>query len=289
MTSIINKNTPTEVGLGESCNPTVSPKYQRVCKAGLVCDTPENRLGGSGVCVKEIKKPVLPLVKINRDTASIPFENCMYNNDWYGPRYPFTCESTGPDTCGRPEVTVINPNLYKNNVAKDFIRVDDRACELPGHAYTSEDARLKNPRTGNIPLELDKRPMDMGLKNLRTDDIYRNNCKDWKTGYSNYKDINKGQITYYVDHEIAQPFTHPIFENTAAVMGYVNVTPMNTMNAEYERRPLKCRNCLETNMCRCDYLGGLSWIEDSNEHREDLISRQLWDRNKNKWQARWNV
>lgn len=284
-----DQKTPAKVGLGERCNPTVSPKYQTHCKEGLVCKTPKGLLGASGVCVKADDNDDLPTMKINRKRSNMSFENCDYNNDWYCARNPFSCTSVGPDSCGRAEVTVLNPDLYKNNVAQDFIRVDDRTCDgLLGHGYTSEDARLKNPRTGNIPIELDKRPMDMGIKTLDDEEIYTSNCKDWKTGFTNYEDMNKGQITYYVDQEIAAPFTHPIFENKAAVMGYVNVTPMNTINPEYERRPLKCRNCLETNLCRCDYLGGLSWIEDSNEHREDLISRQLWNRNRSKWQSRWD-
>lgn len=158
---------------------------------------------------------------VKSKASSLPVEDCKYNNNWYGPRHPFLCTSTGPDSCGSG-VHVINPQLYAENVAQDFIKVPDTACGGPG--YTSEDARLKHPMYGNIPLDLDKRPMDMEVEAVNTSDVYSDKWKDWKTGFSNYRDISKGQITYYVDKEIAPPFNHPLFENKAAVMGYVTVT-----------------------------------------------------------------
>jgi hypothetical protein len=220
----------------------------------------------------------------NSRASSLPFDDCKYNNNWYGARHPFLCSSAGPDSCGAPKVSVINPDLYKQNVAEDFILVPETHCGNAG--YTSEDARLKHPLRGNIPIELDKRPMDMEVEAVNTNDVYSNKWEEWKTGFANYRDLNRGQITYYVDQELAPPFNHPNFENKASVMGYTDVTPMNKIKTTYKRTPLKCRDCFQT-QCRCYYLGGLSWIEDSNEQREDIMASQMWRINENKWESRW--
>ena len=44
---------PIVVGLGEACNPTVSPAFQTICDDGLACEVPAGSgLGASGVCVE---------------------------------------------------------------------------------------------------------------------------------------------------------------------------------------------------------------------------------------------
>ena len=220
-------------------------------------------------------------------SRSLAIDNCVYNPNWYCARDPFLCTSVGPNTAGRPEVTVLNPELYAENVDTSYFPVKKTVCGNPG--FTSDDARLKNPRTGNIPLELDKRPMNMGVSGLVGDDVYTKNCDSWKTGYTRYEDMKKGQITYYVDQEISGPFPHPNFDNKAAVSGHLTVTPMNKLKPIYTRTPLKKRDCLNTELCRCDYTGGLSWIEDSQEHREDMMSKQLWRTNSSKWESRWKT
>jgi hypothetical protein len=222
-----------------------------------------------------IKKGIMSKVRTN-----LSIDDCDYNNDQYCARKPFLC--SGVPCCDGGGVDVLNPELYVENAANDFVRVDKSACGRKG--WTSEDARLKNPRTGNIPLVLDKRPLDMSVGEH---DVYTQKCEDFKTGFTPYKDIKKGQITYYVDRDIAPPFTSPNFENCASVTGYNWVTPMNGIWPRYERKPLKCRNYLETDTCRCDYLGGLSWIEDSNEQRENIMASQMDKINRMKWESRW--
>ena len=44
---------PFVVGLGEECNPTVSPAFQTICDDGLSCEVPAGLLGASGVCVED--------------------------------------------------------------------------------------------------------------------------------------------------------------------------------------------------------------------------------------------
>lgn len=57
------------------------------------------------------------------------------------------------------------------------------------------------------------------------------------------------------------------------------------MKPRYERKPLTCTSHLNTT--RNNYSGGLSWIEDSQEFREDIISKQMAKNNQQRWEPRW--
>ena len=219
--------------------------------------------------------------------TSLGIDYCNYNNDLYCARDPFLCSGIDGNSGGAASVSVLNPKLYTNNVATDYVKIPANATPSGRAGYSSEDARLKNPIHGNMPMVLDRRPMNMSVEAVDTDDVYSDKLKNVKTGYKPYNEINQGQITYYVDHELAEPFTGPNFELPAAVKGYMTVTPMNTLEAMYKRTPIKQRDCLDTRLCRKDYFGCLSWMEDSLEQREDIMASQMWGMNKNKWEARW--
>ena len=60
---------------------------------------------------------------------------------------------------------------------------------------------------------------------------------------------------------------------------------MGAYKPQYERVPVIWDNVLDTKRNR--YRGGLSWIEDSNESREDLMARQQLKNNQQKYSARW--
>ena len=229
---------------------------------------------------------------------SIPF--CSYDSNNYEAR-PFLA----PQLC-RPSPRIpssdwlgtfgsmpscgyqtLNPQLYADNAAHDFCPVEQKnnPCQR-ARGYTAEDSRLKQPRTGNIPLVLDTTPIDMSVGEKK---VYSPELNKWTTGFKRYVDMTQGQITYYLDHNISSPFHGPIFENNAKIVAGVEVNPMNSIQPRYQRTPTKCRNLLETAACKCSYNGGLSWIEDSNEQRENIIASQMGKANREKWSARWST
>jgi hypothetical protein len=230
--------------------------------------------------------------------TNVSFPFCKYDPDNYENRSflaPTMCRPTqrnptaswrGVDgslpSCG---YQTLNPQLYQNNAACDFCPVEKKnnPCQRT-RGFTAEDARLKQPRTGNIPLVLNTTPMDMSVME---DKVYSSELNKWTTGFKRYSEMDQGQITYYLDANIAGPFHNPLYENNADVSGYVEVNPMNSIQPRYVRKPTKCRNCLETAACKCSYNGGLSWIEDSNEQREDIMASQMGKANREKWSARW--
>ena len=85
---------------------------------------------------------------------------------------------------------------------------------------------------------------------------------------------------YYFDDAIAGTYFNPIFANESIAMGRNYSDPMNGIKPSYERIPIK-------NKFKKGYTGGLSFINDTNESREDLISLQMREINRSKYSARW--
>lgn len=92
-------------------------------------------------------------------------------------------------------------------------------------------------------------------------------------GYSNYNDINAGQITYYIDKSIKDPYYHPIFYNVAATERTMDIDPMDRRSVVYPRIPVYCR---ENEMC-------LSAVTDISELREQLMALQMRPRNRERY------
>ena len=61
--------------------------------------------------------------------------------------------------------------------------------------------------------------------------------------------------------------------------------PMNAMKPYYHRVPLVRDDPIGPE--RDVYSGCLSWIQDSNEQREDIMALQLSGQNRSKWSSRW--
>ena len=239
-------------------------------------------------------------------TSSLSIPKCKYNPNKYGYRGPFmikpipSCKMKATDlvagpTPGKCGYAALNPQLYKSNMAKNYcqtpacVQIIEGKCKIvknpcPRVGWTSQDARLKNPRTGNVPLVLDTPPMDMSV---RSSHVYDRELDNWSTGFKDYKDIQQGQITYYVDKSIAPPFHGPLFQNEAMVVGAIEVLPMNSIEPRYKRiaKPANFK-CTCTSPCQC-MPGGLSFMRDTGEQREMIIASQMGSQLKKKWTARW--
>ena len=164
--------------------------------------------------------------------------------------------------------------------AKDFqkVRCKDDECKT---VYASQDPRLVDVRRG-IMMTLDRPPQDDGVK---LKDVYNENLRGYGTGYRTYSDITAGQITYYDDKSISEPFFTPLFENKARMVSTLYQDPMSAMKPQYKRIPLEKNKCHDTK--DRTFSKGLSWIQDSNETREDLMSLQMRKHNEQRWSPRW--
>lgn len=179
---------------------------------------------------------------------------------------------------------VLNSLASAQNMSKDFQRFEcsgQQGC--PKVQYASKDPRLISVPHGGQVMTLDRPPYDSSVKlsQVATDkhlDAYGQN-------YSGYSDINAGHYTYYINRSREDPFYPPNFTISANAIGTLYQDPMGAIRPQYTRKPLKCNNPLNTK--KDHYDGGLSWIQDSTEHREDLLSYQMRKRNEQRYEPRW--
>ena len=161
----------------------------------------------------------------------------------------------------------LNPSVIQSKLALDFkpfINKHDRFC--PKLQYSSADPRLISASHGGQRLTFDNPPIDD--KNYLDEFTLGNYGKN----YSTYSDINAGNITYYIDNSIKYPLFKPIFSIPARSTRTLYKDPMGTFKAQYNRQSFWDD---PINSDKNYYKEGLSWLQDSQEHREDIISKQM--------------
>jgi hypothetical protein len=168
----------------------------------------------------------------------------------------------------------LNPSVMDNSFDVTYKPVDcsSSSCES---CYASEDPFVS--RFNGERLELDQPPFTHNKKA----DIYNDmNANKYGKNYSNYSDIDGGQITYY-DDEFDNALQSPLFVTGATQIKSVFVDPMGLATPQYKRQPeTKCRPFERENG---EYIGCLSWMEDTLGHREDIMNAQMSVMNKNRW------
>lgn len=180
----------------------------------------------------------------------------------------------------------LNPNVYESKYATDSNAItcpNNQGC--PKLQFASGDPRLVSASHSGQILTLDRPPIETQplLSSLSTDKTLDKYGQNYRT----YNDVNAGHVMYYVDKSRVDAFSGPVFTVPAQTVGYLYQDPMGSITPEYNRIPLKCANHINT--MRSKYNGGLSWIEDSQEQREDLISKQMFRINQERWDPRWET
>lgn len=179
----------------------------------------------------------------------------------------------------------INPSVIHNKYSTGFQFKDYPKNQKSSVVqYASKDPRLKSIAGGGEPITLDKPPYDS--KVILSEIISDSNLNRYGQNYKTYSDINAGHIIYYVNKSRQDPFNNPVFSTSAQTTGSLYRDPMGSIKPIYEREPFKNHN---PHIMKDFYDGGLSWIRDSQEHREDLVSKQMIKRNQERWEPRWKV
>lgn len=176
------------------------------------------------------------------------------------------------------DIVVMNPQVYSEKFAVDYART-------PDGKFTSNDARLFNA-PHDERMKLDNTPITGEVK---LSEIYSDKLKGYGKSYARYSDINAGQIMYYEDRAIQEPYFSPLFTvpNEYATVMYRD--PMGGVSAEYPQK-LRYPNPVATGLtpdgCAPDPLG-LTFLRDTQLHREDLLSWQMSKMNKNRYSNRY--
>lgn len=145
-------------------------------------------------------------------------------------------------------------------------------------AFTSTvaDSRLVDPlRSYNM--QIGEKPAQV-VYNIFKDNVSGNPAlKDYGRNYSDYESINAGQIQYYIDKDLAEPFFNPVYAMPSKSVGIAYRDPMGNVtpiyNKEYSTEEIP---------------DGLSFINDSTKFRDDIISRQQRGHNSQKYELVYN-
>ena len=228
--------------------------------------------------------------------SNLAINNCIYPSQW-----SCDCDSIS----GAPEKLLfklgtlhpnqpqndfqnyrqLNPQLFVKNYSKEFYPICGWGPCPEKTLYMASDPTLMDVPRGEV-MPLDAPPQDTLI---RLDQIYTDpNLQNYGATYQSYCSINAGQIQYYVDNDLASPFPAPNFVTTAKTAGLLYKDPMGGIKPEYERETIYCKEdgC---NKKDCNqYKFGLSWLDDSTFHREDIMSRQMSKNNQQRWETRWS-
>jgi len=207
-------------------------------------------------------------------TTSISIKNCNIPKEFdFVDRLKFRERNEPKKQNG---ISILNPEALNNKYANDFYPIDS------GKRWGSSDPKLFSASHEQV-LTVDRPPIDgrIPLEKIYTD----TSLNGYGKNYRNYSDISAGHITYYIDKSIEDPFFEPLYTNKIISSGQIYKDPMGGIKPEYERRPLRQNDPI--NMDRSSYNGCLSWMEDTQEHREDLLSKQMRKYNQQRWEPRW--
>ena len=187
-----------------------------------------------------------------------------------------------------------NPQIFKGNLGKYFTPTKGpegcyygqyKCCTDPN--WESNDPRLKSMGHNNEAITLDMPPFDGG-QTLINDIAHDKTLNGYGQNYKTYTDINSGDILYYNDISLQNPYFSPNFSSEKAIVTpYLYRDPMGSVRPRYNREPLLKPDCVGTK--RNSYNGCLSFLEDTNNHRQDIMAHQMIRRNEQRWEPRWQI
>lgn len=180
----------------------------------------------------------------------------------------------------------INPQAYNNKLAEGFDEIKcGSGCKIAPSCldtfYLSRDPRQYDAVRGDYTA-LDAIPID---GNVKLKDVYKV-PDNYGIGFRPYEDIESGQIIYYIDKSIKDPFYTPVFSEPAESKANLFKDPMGAMKPEYNRVALiNTENPTVTTAMNYPYK--LSYLQDTQSFREDIMALQQRKNNQEKWSARW--
>lgn len=144
--------------------------------------------------------------------------------------------------------------------------------------WISSDATTLDAQKA-VRMCLDSAPMNSYIKDYWT--IYDKNFNGnkYKSLYY-YREDLPGQIQYYVDPQMTNPFFPPLFPKNTKALGAIYIDPMNNAHYDFRRatggcglqQPLDCTDC------------EISEFRDLQGHREDILANIMRPRNRREYE-----
>lgn len=164
----------------------------------------------------------------------------------------------------KPQLNVFNTNGLVN--APDHKVVYGE--KYMGFTYPN-DGRMRDQR--GLLLVLDK-PSQIGAVDM--DDTFDMNNSRYGGVYESYNNINNGQITYYADSSVSQPFFNPVYTISSNVDKNIFIDPMDSHKPEYVKVPISTT---------LNNISNDQFTRDQLFFREDIMSKQQSLNNRKSW------
>jgi hypothetical protein len=178
----------------------------------------------------------------------------------------------------------INPQCYEDKISPDFGKVPWKTPPCcPDVNYLSNDPRLLSTTRSDY-LTLDRPPMNGKVK---LKDIYDKKYDAYGTGFTPYNKIKDGDISYYVDKSVQGAFYEPVFSEPSTETLVMYQDPMGSLKPEANRKQINNFNPTVTTVKEYPYC--LSFIQDTQSFREDIMGYQQRKNNQSKWTVRWPI
>ena len=152
-------------------------------------------------------------------------------------------------------------------------KVVDNPIGGKGYYYVQDGRVVDSAR--NIRMVLDK-PAEVGAVDM--DQVRTFDNRNYGSVYKSYSDIKNGQISYYINNDVAQPFISPVYTLSSYVDKTIRIDPMDSPKPEYIKTPISST------------LYAVSKDQSTRDQlsfREDLMSRQQNLYNRTSWTNRW--
>jgi len=134
------------------------------------------------------------------------------------------------------------------------------------------DSRLVDARGSRLVLD---QPAKVGAVDMN--DVYKIDNKNYGGVYNNYQQMNHGNIAYYVDSSVSQPFFDPVYTLSSTISKEIFTDPMSNAKPEYNKIVNSTLNSVVDDQHTRDQLS----------FREDLMSRQQNLYNRTSWTNLW--
>lgn len=146
--------------------------------------------------------------------------------------------------------------------------------------YTSADPRLISSGHNGQVLTLDQPPYNGKVDFNTFDDIYKSRPDYDHYEKADYEAFTNGQMQYYIDPTLATPFIPELFGHGCYYTPEPYVDPMGSVKPHYNlclaNKGQACHNEVRP-------FDELTWITDSNAHRESIMAGQQARRNQERY------
>lgn len=200
----------------------------------------------------------------NNFICRYPIQSCQNIRNDIEPDF----SKTGYDDLNAP--CTISPFFCPENTSSND-------CANPVYVSNINDARIFDGARG-ILTKLDSVPLQT-YYDLINDNVSLNPYLDgYGIGYRDYSQIKEGQVQYYVDKSLAQPFYDPVYAIPSQSIGYNWQDPMSSVKPQF----------LKSYPDTTKY-SNLSAIDDTSKFREDIIARQQRTHNQRKYELVYDL